>query len=65
MYRLKQLCMINTLFFPICWLFVSLHGSLYLFALFSSCDISSLNAQKYLYAFGVILRKTKLKFDEQ
>ena len=28
-------------------------------------DISSLNSQKYLYAFGVILRKTKLKFDEQ
>ena len=27
--------------------------------------ISSLNSQKYLYAFGVILRKTKLKFDEQ
>ena len=28
-------------------------------------NISSLNSQKYLYAFGVILRKTKLKFDEQ
>ena len=27
--------------------------------------ISSLNSQKYLCAFGVILRKTKLKFDEQ
>ena len=27
--------------------------------------ISLLNSQKYLYAFGVILRKTKLKFDEQ
>ena len=27
--------------------------------------ISSLNFQKYLYAFGVIWRKTKLKFDQQ
>ena len=33
--------------------------------IWSANDISSLNSQKYLYAFGVILRKTKLKFDEQ
>ena len=32
---------------------------------YRSSVILSLNSQKYLYAFGVILRKTKLKFDEQ